>query len=351
MLLLFVYVFIALAFSFLCSLLEATLLTLSPTTIEAAKRRGTKWAVRMGQLKADIDRPLSAILTLNTVAHTMGAAGAGSQYAKIYGSATVGVFGGLLTLAILIFTEIIPKTLGARHAEFLAGPTAWILPRLQTLLAPLVWLCRQITRLITFGKADASPRHREELLAVARLAEAHGELKESETTIVRNILHLGEVHVSDIMTPWPVVFSLSAAMPLTDAADAICNKPFSRILIHDGHHDHVVGFVIRSEVLYACLKNPGGSLGDLVRPVGAVPRHFSVEILLQSLLSENRHLMLVHDEFGTNVGLVTLEDALETIVGVEIVDENDNNPDLQAVARKLWEERAARMGLVRAEPS
>ncbi len=345
MTLLVTYVLIALGFSFLCSVLEATLLSLSPTTIEASRRNGAKWAVAMARLKEDIDRPLSAILTLNTIAHTMGAAGAGAQYAKEFGAGTEAIFAGVLTFAILIFTEIIPKTLGARFALQLAPATAWFLPKLQWILAPLVWLCGQVTKLVTLGRASARPMHREELLAVARLGEEHGELKSSETTIVRNILQLGEVSVSDIMTPRPVMFILPSELPISEFAAEIDGKPFSRIPITGGDADEVEGMVLRSEVLLAAVKGQAGTLEDLKRPAQAVPSTVHVDRLFETMLSESHHLMLVEDEFGTTVGLVTLEDVLETVVGVEIVDEHDQVADLQVLARRLWKDRATRMGL------
>lgn len=345
MTLLVVYVLIALGFSFLCSVLEATLLTLSPTTIEAARRQGARWADAMAGLKEDIDRPLSAILTLNTVAHTMGAAGAGAQYAKEFGAGTEAVFAGVLTLAILVFTEIIPKTLGARFAIQLAPATAWFLPKLQWILAPLVWLCGQVTRLVTFGRASAKPMHREELLAVARLGEEEGELKTSETAIVRNILQLHEFSVSDIMTPRPVMFMLPRDLPISEFAREIEDRPFSRVPIMDDERDEVVGMVLRADVLLAAVKGEGTTIEDLKRPAHVVPSTVQVDRLLETMLSGSHQLMLVEDEFGTTVGLVTLEDVLETIVGVEIIDEHDQVADLQVLARRLWKERAARMGL------
>lgn len=345
MTLLIVYILIALGFSFLCSILEATLLSLSPTTIETAREEGARWAERMERLKTDIDRPLSAILTLNTIAHTMGAAGAGAQYAKVYGSGTEAVFAGILTLAILVFTEIIPKTIGARYSVALAAPTAWCLPKLQWILAPLVWLCQQITRLVTLGRAESPAMHRQELLAVARLGEEEGALKASEGAVVRNILHLGELQVADIMTPRPVIFMLREDTPLARIAEVTEGHPFSRIPVHDGNPDRMDGFVLRSDALLACLKDDPGTLGSIKRPLAEIPRHITVDALFQRLLSEGHHMMLVHDEFGTTVGIVTLEDVLESVVGVEILDEQDRVADLQALARRRWSIRAERLGL------
>lgn len=341
------YVLLALGFSFLCSLLEATLLTVTPSSIEAAKQRGAKWAAGFEKLKSDIDKPLSAILTLNTVAHTMGATGAGAQYAKEFGDATGGLFAGALTLAILVFTEIIPKTLGARHAMFFAPATGWILPWLQWALAPLVWLCQQITRLITFGRASEAPKHREELLAVAQMGGDLGELHASEVEIVRNILKLRDVRVSDIMTPRSVIYSLPEETRLSALPDLIENRPFSRIPVYGANRDEITGFVIRADALLAGMKGPNdeGTLADVRRPIEATQKELPVDRLFQRLLAEGHHILLVIDEFGTTVGLVTLEDVLETIMGVEIVDEKDQVADLQQLARNLWKERAKRMGV------
>lgn len=345
MTLLVTYVFFALGFSFLCSLLEASLLTVTPTTIEAAKQQGKRWATRMEELKRDIDRPLSAILTLNTIAHTMGATGAGAQYAKVFGDATGGLFAGALTLAVLVLTEIIPKTLGARHAVFFAPGTALILPWLQRALSPIVWFCQQITKLLTFGKADEKPRHREELLAVARLGEETGALNTEEGAIVRNILQLGSFAVSHIMTPRPVMYTLPASTTLEQFARQISTRPFSRVPISGDRSDEITGFVLRSDALLACLDHPDHTLETVSRPVESVPTLMRVDELFRRMLRDRHHLHLVHDEFGTTVGLVTLEDVLETVLGAEIVDEKDKVADMQLLARKLWQERAARMGI------
>ncbi|MDA0766661.1 MAG: CNNM domain-containing protein [Verrucomicrobia bacterium] len=346
MTLLISYILLALVVSFLCSLLEATLLTLSPVTIETAKARGKKWAGRMERLKADVDRPLSAILTLNTVAHTMGAAGAGAEYARLYGNATEAVFAGVLTLAILVVTEIIPKTLGARYATQLAGPVSWMLPWLILMLAPLVWLCRQTTRLLTLGKA-APPRHREELLAVARIGLAAGDLDRTESDTVRNLLGLDQTLVRDIMTPKAVMFALPQETRLAAFADLVAGRPFSRIPVYGKTTDDVTGFVLRTDALLRQLQAPypQATLEEVLRPIGVVLDHLEVDRLFQRFITEHHHIMLVRDEFGSVVGLVTLEDVVETIFGFEIVDERDEIVDLQAYARKLWRKRAARMGV------
>ena len=347
MALLISYVLLALVVSFLCSVLEATLLTVSPVSIETARQSGARWAERMERLKSDIDRPLSAILTLNTIAHTMGAAGAGAEYARLYGNAYEAVFAGVLTFAILVVTEIIPKTLGARFAMQLAGPVSWLLPWLIRMLAPLVWFSRQTTRLITFGKAADPPRHRDELLAVAKLGVKSGELAATESETLRNLIGLGETRVRDIMTPRSVLFSLPESTLLSEFPELIADKPYSRIPVYEGDPDEVTGFVLRSDALLAQLREPheAATLMKVRRPLAVVLEHLEVNRLFDRFIEEGHQIMLAVDEFGSVAGVVTLEDVVETIFGFEIIDEKDKVADLQAYARELWKKRAERMGL------
>ncbi len=347
MTLLFTYVALALSVSFLCSLLEAALLTLTPSTIQTGKTKGLAWAPRLESLKADIDRPLAAILTLNTVAHTMGAAGAGAEYARVFGNGTEALFAAALTVAVLILTEIIPKTIGARFAVALAPFTAAVLPLLITGLAPLVWFSRQLTRLITFGRAQTAPRHREELMAVAHLGRESGELHARETQFLHNMLQLDKVDTYDIMTPRPVVFSLPAAMTSEAFIRSVDGKPFTRIPVYDQQIDDVRGFVIKAEVLMAHVTRGAGGLaiGEMMRPLESTHGAVHVDKLFQRFINEHHQVLLVVDDYGTMEGIVTLEDVLETIFGFEIVDELDKVPDLQAYARDLWQQRASRLGI------
>lgn len=347
MTLLITYIVVALGVSFLCSILEACLLSLSPTSIEAAKSRGARWAVKMEALKSDLDRPLSAILTLNTMAHTMGAAGAGSEWAKISGNTYEGVFAFLLTMAILIFTEIIPKTLGSRYAMGIAAPAAVIIGFLIKALAPLVWMSRLVTRLITPKGRVERPPHREELLAVARMGHESGALRERESQFVQNLLQLHSMKVWDIMTPRPVIFSLPQNTTLLEFVRHIEDKPFTRVPVYKGSRDEMVGFVIRGEALIAHLKDDAdtGTLEMVTRPIAVTPEFTPVDELFQRFIAERHQIMLVVDEFGTTVGLVTFEDIIETIFGFEILDEKDKVADMQAFARQLWLDRAKRMGI------
>jgi CBS domain containing-hemolysin-like protein len=348
MTLLIIYIFLALLVSFICSLLEATLLTLTPSSIASAKEKGAKWASRMEALKADIDRPLSAILTLNTIAHTMGAAGAGAEYARLSGNTGEAFFAAMLTLAILVFTEIIPKTIGARHALALAAPAAVLLNLMILALQPVVWILRKITALFSRESSGAALAHREELLAMARLGEESGSLVPRESQFVQNLIQLHSMRVWDIMTPRPVIYALPQSTPLARFVDIVSEKPFTRIPVFGATHDDFTGFVIRGEVLIAHLKDStkSGTLADVTRPIAVTQDHFPVDQLFQRFISERHQIMLVADEFGTIVGLVTFEDIIETIFGFEILDEKDKVPNLQSHARNLWHERARRMGIV-----
>lgn len=342
MTLLIFYVSLALVVSFLCSLLEASLLTMTPSGIRSAEEKGATWAGKLKLLKDDVERPLAAILTLNTVAHTMGAAGAGAQYAKLYGAGSEAIFAAVLTVAVLVITEIIPKTIGARYASTLAPFTAWMLPILITVLAPLVWASRQITWVITRGKPADSPRHRDELLALASLGQASGQIDQSEVRFMKNMLQLNAVKTSDIMTPRTVVFSVGLDDNSAQLADAMGNTPYTRIPVFEKGSEALRGFVLKGDVLVRLARdNPNFQLEDLLRPLPGVLDEVSVNKLFHRMVSEHHQVMAVLDEYGTFVGLVTLEDVLETIFGFEIVDELDEVPDLQEYARELARRRAS----------
>jgi len=325
-------------------------LSVSPSSVHAAKQRGERWAVKMTVLKDDVDRPLSAILTLNTIAHTMGAAGAGAEYARIYNNAGEAYFAGGLTLAILIFTEIIPKTLGAKYALFFAKPTAHFLPVLQWMLFPLVWLCGFITRLITFGGAHGQPRHREVLLAAAEMGFEEGELRTEESEVVQNVLRLSEMTAKDIMTPRSVMFMLKDTSTLEQFIAGIADNPFSRIPIYHDNRDEITGVILRTEALLDAVQGKPWDLEGMRREVLRVKASEPLDELMRRFLKEGHHFSLVTDSYGTVTGLLTLEDILETVVGVEIMDESDKVADLQALARKLWRERMHKKG-VNAEES
>ena len=342
------YVLLALLFSFLCSISEAVLLSLTPSYIEGLAEQQPGLASRLRRLKVeDIDRSLAAILTLNTIAHTVGAIGSGAKAVIVFGSAYFGIFSAAMTLAILFLSEIIPKTIGAVFWRGLAGVTAWFVQVLIWLLFPLLAVSERITRWIARGRT-AHVFSRDELAAMASIGEQAGQLDPGESRIIRNLLLLDRVTAGDIMTPRPVVAALPEQATAAEAADLIGERPFSRLPVYGENIDQVRGFVLKHEVLLSHAAGRGDRpLTELRRDMPSVPASLPLRRLLEVLLETHRaHIALVIDEYGGTAGLVTLEDAVETLLGLEIVDEMDETVDMQVLARRRWAERARTMGLM-----
>jgi len=345
MLLLVIYVLIALGFSFLCSIAEAVLLSVTTPHILLMKKQGKPTGALLERLKADINTPLAAILTLNTIAHTVGAAGAGAQAVKVFGSAYVGVASAILTLLILVISEIIPKTLGAHFWRQLAPITAQALRGLIWLLYPFVKLSALLTSGLTHGPGLRG-FNREELALMADLSHAEGQLGPQERRILKNLLRLRENRVTDAMTPRTVIFSVPEEMTVTAFFDAHDDTRFSRIPLHRHERGELEGFVLRDDLLLAQAhgdtENP---LADYRRELAALPKNSSLVHAFDEFMRQRAQIMLVVDEYGTVKGLLTLEDIIETLLGMEIIDEGDAAPDMQELARRLWRKRAAGMGL------
>lgn len=345
MLLLVIYVLIALGFSFLCSIAEAVLLSVTTPYITLMKKEGRHAGQLLERLKRDINSPLAAILTLNTIAHTVGAAGAGAQAAKVFGNAYVGVASAVLTLLILVFSEIIPKTLGAHYWRQLAPATAYALRGLIWLLYPFVKLSEALTRGLTHGPG-LTGFNREELAAMAELSAKEGQLGKKEIRILKNLLRLRDTRVGDVMTPRPVVFSLSETLTVEQFFYKYGSERFSRIPIYGADSEHLNGFVLRSDLLLAQARgNTDTKLSNYRREISALLESSSLSQAFDEFLLQRAHIMLVVDEYGTMKGILTLEDILETLLGLEIIDEGDSIADMQALARQLWRKRAREMGL------
>lgn len=346
LLMLVVYVLLALVFSFLCSVAEAVLLSLTPSYIAGVKARQPKLAVLLKRLKQEkVDQSLAAILTLNTIAHTVGAIGAGAKATAVFGSAWFGLFSAAMTLMILFLSEILPKTVGALYWRSLAGPTAQYVRALIVLLYPLIWISEKLTRLIARGEI-VSLFNKEEFLALARIGEQSGHIDADESRIIRNLFRLDSLKAEDVMTPRTVMVALKESMSL-DKAVAFCEtKPFSRIPIYGENQDDITGFVLRDELLLAKAQGQGETrLAELKRELATIVSRTSLSDLLEMLLHSRRHIALVVDEYGGTRGIVTLEDVVETLLGIEILDELDTVADMQALARQKWAERAKRLGL------
>lgn len=354
MTLLVVYVVLAIGVSFLCSIMEAVLLSVSPAYVGALSETKPSVASRLKALKADVDRPLAAILTLNTFAHTVGATGAGAQAAAIWGGenvwvfSAVGIFSAVLTLGILVLSEIIPKTLGAVYWRGLAPIVARSLAATVFVLkwTGLIWLSQGITKLIARGEKENAVS-REEIAALAQIGHEEGVFDKSESRILASLLRFNELTARDVMTPRTVTVAFSEDTPLAEVAET---PTFSRLPLYDESLDHITGYVLRDEVLAAVADGRGAEpASTLRRDVLSVAHDLPLPQVFEQLLDRQEHLAIVAGDYGGTSGVVTVEDVIETLLDVEIVDEVDADQDMQAAARQRWENRARKLGLVLSE--
>lgn len=345
MILLFTFVLLAVVISFVCSISEAVLLSVNSVYVTLLKEQGKKSGIILHRLVSDIRKPLAAILTLNTIANTVGAAGVGAQATLVFGSGSVGIASGLLTLLILVCSEIIPKTLGAHYWRQLAPVVAHLLNFLVMALYPFVKLSAWLTRGMTDGPTLAG-FNRQEFMAMADLSAEQGSLGRHESEVVKNLLALRQTPVQAAMTPRTVVFSLPDTTTVEEFFHRYEQQPFSRIPIYSGEPDNVNGFVLRSDLLLAQARgNPKKTLDRYRRDLSTMPDSITLARAFNSLQSERSHMALVVDEYGDMQGILTLEDIIETLLGMEIVDESDEAVDMQALARRKWRRRAREMGL------
>ena len=337
---LLVYFFIALVVSFLCSLLESVLLSVSHAHIAVLVKEGSKRGKLMFSLKENINRPLSAILTFNTIANTVGAAGVGAQTYSVFGSSWVAISSIILTLSILFFSEIIPKTLGANYTKSLVGFTAYMIRILIFLVFPMVFLGEKISKFLSRDNQDNSKASRAELIAMAELSEDEGAIDSQEGDIIENLMKLDNILAEEVMTPRSVIFSLS----YEDTVGKVVNKysplVFSRIPIFKNSLDQVIGFVHRYDLVNKQAEDKFDlTMSSLMEPVHTVKESDSVSTILDQFVKRRQQIFIVEDEFGTTTGLISLEDAIETLLGVEIVDEHDNVVDMRKLASAKLEKR------------
>jgi len=339
MTLLVFYLFIAIGVSFLCSILEAVLLSVTPGFVGMQLEQSPRRAAALKEVKEDLEKSISAILILNTFAHTMGAAGVGAQAVAVFGPSWETLIAFLLTLAILYFSEIIPKTLGATHWPRLALHSAHIIRLLVKLLFPLVWLSARLSDMFSRG-ADMTAVSRDELAALARIGARHGALGSQESALLENILQLRGIRTGEILTPRTVVSALDASTSVADALAQLRNVPFSRLPVFEGDLDTVVGIVMRPRLLEIELEGGGERpVSECQVPIHRVSEELPVLPLLDLFIKRREHLFLVEDEFGQTAGIVTLEDAVETLLGREIMDESDTVEDMQELARTKYRGR------------
>ena len=344
--LLLAYVLLALVFSFLCSVAEAVLLSITPTYIAGLRDKRPRQADMLHKLKIEnVDRSLAAILTLNTIAHTVGAIGAGAKATAVFGSAWFGVFSAVMTLLILFLSEIIPKTLGAVYWRSLTSVTAYFVRTLIIILYPLILVSELLTRLIAHGK-EVHIFSRDEFIAMADMGEQSGQIKEQESRIIQNLFHFESLTAKDIMTPRTVIVALQQDITVSDALMEHPHNVFSRLPIYDKDLDGITGFVLKDDLLLAKAKDKHDMpVKSLQREIMAVSDVLPLSQLLEKLLDERQHIALVVDNYGGTRGLVSLEDVVETLLGMEIVDEMDKVADMQTLARQQWERRARGLGI------
>ncbi len=344
MILLLAYVAFALGISFVCSLLEATLLSARIASLTSMAAAGNRGAAKLCALKQGrIDDAISAILTLNTVANTLGATLAGAQAANYFGSRWVGVFSGVLTLLILIVSEIIPKTLGAVYARPLSGIVGHLLQGLTVMMTPVLLVSRAITRVLTRGRRLTLSRG--ELSALIETATSEGAISDEEARLFTNLLRFNDVQVEDVMTPRTVTLMLPAETTIEQLLRRGDADAFSRVPLYRDSQDNVVGYVHQRDVWQAVARTGGRSrkLAEFIRPISFVPELATLGAALQQLLSRRESLAMATDEYGGVAGLITLEDITETLLGVEIVDESDRVVDMRETALRLRDVRLERI--------
>lgn len=339
MTLLILYFGLAITFSFLCSLLEAVMLSVTYSQVALLVKSGKRSGIILNKYKEKIDRPLSAILTINTIANTVGAAGVGAQALAVFGSKYVAIYSAGLTFCILVFSEIIPKTLGAVYCKQLSGVAAYVIRVLIYITYPFVVAFEFLGRAIA-RKAPTAKVTREEVGVAADMGLFDGELKERERSIIKNLLHLNTIFVRDILTPRSVLFVLHKDMTVDETIKQYQSLPFSRIPIYGRDRDDITGLINRYQISRAYSKGKRDKkLWELARPIHIVPAAKTVASALDDFIHKREHIFLVVDEYGGTAGIITLEDAIETLLGVEIVDELDPVDDMQKYALEEWEKR------------
>ena len=347
--LLVLYVALAIGVSFLCSMMEAVLLSVTPSYVAALERKGSAVGERIHEFKENVDRPLAAILSLNTIAHTVGAAGVGAQAAIVFGEAYTGIIAAILTLLILVLSEIIPKTLGAVYWRTLTPSVVRMLTATIIAMWPLVKLSQGITHLLS-QEEEETAFSREEFTAMAELGEEEGVFEEKESRILRNLFRFNSLRVKDVMTPRTVIFDLPENTTIGEVVEEHDEFRFSRIPVYDDDPDDITGYVLKDEMLLrAAQEEFDVTLEEMARNILVVHETLPLPDLLERLLDRLEHIALVVDEYGGVAGVVTMEDVVETLLGLEIVDEADSVEDMQALARKQWFKRARELGMVSEE--
>ncbi len=339
MALLIFYLVLALTVSFLCSIMEAVLLSTPRSFLMVKQEKKLSWADTFLSFKNDIDKPLSAILSLNTIAHTIGAAGVGAQVVNVYGEAYFGIASAILTVLILFITEIVPKTLGARYWRKFAYTSTYLISGTMFITYPLVIVSSFLTRAISKDKKQ-SITSREEITAMASIGADEGIFSEKEYSIIHNLLRLKKVKVTEIMTPRVVVAIADERLYLNEFLQNKDYLKFSRIPVYSENDENITGYVFRQTVFEKLAEDQHElRLKDLKRKIVFMPEQIELFTAWETLLKNKEHIAVIVDEYGGMDGIITMEDIIETILGLEIVDETDTITDMQKYARERWQKR------------
>ncbi|MCT7530620.1 CNNM domain-containing protein [Aliarcobacter cryaerophilus] len=336
MTLLVTYLLLTLILSFMCSLLEATLLSSTSSYIESLDKKGysPKTVDLAKDVKQNIDKSISSILTLNTFANTMGAAGVGAQAAIIFGSNWQAVIAFILTLMVLFISEIFPKTLGAIYWRKFIVPAVYIISFMVKITYPFIFIATFITNTLQKGRKNEVNFSKDEIITIVDMSEKEGVLQAKESILIKNLFKLKNIKAKDIMTPRTVVFAFDSKATLKEALLNDNLYVYSRIPVYNESIDDIVGVVFKQTILEKRVKKKKHTLlKDIMVPVHKVPENLSVSILFDLFIRKKSHLFVVQDEYGQTSGVVTLEDALETLLGIEIVDEMDQVTDMQEFAK------------------
>ena len=336
MTLLVIYLLLTLILSFMCSLLEATLLSSTSSYIESLDKKGysPKTVDLAKDVKQNIDKSISSILTLNTFANTMGAAGVGAQAAIIFGSNWQAVIAFILTLMVLFISEIFPKTLGAIYWRKFIVPAVYIISFMVKITYPFIFIATFITNTLQKGRKNEVNFSKDEIITIVNMSEKEGVLQAKESILIKNLFKLKNIKAKDIMTPRTVVFAFDSKATLKEVLLNDNLYVYSRIPVYNESIDDITGVVFKQTILEKRVKKKKKTLlKDIMVPVHKVPENISVSTLFDMFIRMKMHLFIVQDEYGQTSGVVTLEDALETMLGIEIVDEMDQVADLQEFAK------------------
>ncbi len=333
------YLFLALFVSFICSLTESVLLSTPQSYLTVIKEK-EKWANSFLKLKKNIDKPLSAILSLNTVAHTIGAAGVGAEATKLFGHASLGIVSAILTILILIITEIIPKTMGAKYWKYLSKLTYNSIKIMLIITYPLVILASRITKLISSEKRE-DVTSREEIAALANIGTNEGIFSEKENKIIQNMLQLQKIKVTKIMTPRVVVTSIDENLSLQEFQNDKKYLNFSRIPTFSEQNEKITGYIFLQDILEKLSEANNSNLPvkQFKRDILTIPNHITLFNLWDQFVEKKEHIAIVIDEYGGLDGIITMEDIIETLLGLEITDEKDEVIDMQKYAKDRWSKR------------